>query len=128
MALQPSPLSPLARPVALGPASYPATAATAATPWWREPYVWLVVGGPLAVVVAGIYTAYIAMSNPDPLVDRSAYRQQAQVKAVSVDELARLQPAHQARNHAAAPVVRVVPAAAAEGAGPGAAEPVPTGR
>ena len=108
MALQPSSIP---RPVALGPASSPAPVAA---PWWREPYVWLVVGGPLAVVVAGIYTAYIAMSNPDPLVDRSAYRQQAQVKALSVDELARLQPAHQARNHAAAPVVRPVSVAPAD--------------
>ena len=29
--------------------------------WWREPMMWLVVGGPLTVVVAAIVTAVIAI-------------------------------------------------------------------
>ncbi|MBY0465235.1 MAG: nitrogen fixation protein FixH [Burkholderiales bacterium] len=81
-------------------------------PWWKEPYVWLVVGGPLVVVVAAIYTAVIAARNPDPLVDRNT-AQQAGVSATTEQTqkqgydaaLAKLQPAHQARNHAASPVV-----------------------
>ena len=87
-------------------------------PWWKEPYVWLVIGGPLVVVVAAIYTAVIAASNPDPLIDRNA-AQQAGVSAVTEQSqgkgydaaLAKLQPAHQARNHAASPVIpKAVPA------------------
>lgn len=81
-------------------------------PWWREPYVWLVIGGPLVVVVAAIFTAVIAVSNPDPLIDKNA-TQQAGISA-STDQAQRsgydeLQPAIQGRNHAASPVVPKVP-------------------
>jgi hypothetical protein len=80
-------------------------------PWWREPYVWLVVGGPLIVVVAGITTAYIAMKDPDPLINTQQQQQkliQQQTPAGEVatkDDLVKLVPASQARNHAASPVV-----------------------
>ena len=57
-------------------------------PWWREPMVWLVVGGPAAVVVASLATAVIAWRGADPVVSESA---------------GALQPAVKARNHAAAP-------------------------
>lgn len=56
-------------------------------PWWREPMMWLVLGGPAAVVVAGIATAVIALRNPDPVIKADAART----------------PAVQARNHAATP-------------------------
>jgi uncharacterized protein len=38
-------------------------------PAWREPMLWLVVGGPAAVVVAGIVTAFIAVRGADPVLD-----------------------------------------------------------
>ena len=38
-------------------------------PWWREPMVWLVIGGPAVVVVAGITTAVIAIRGADPVLD-----------------------------------------------------------
>lgn len=41
-------------------------------PWWRVPAVWLVVGGPATVVVAGIATAVIAVRGADPVVAPSA--------------------------------------------------------
>lgn len=59
-------------------------------PWWREPYVWLVIGGPLAVVVAGIATVVIAVKNPDPVL------QQRPASSATV-------PAQKGRNHAATP-------------------------
>ena len=34
--------------------------------WWREPMMWLVVGGPSAVVAAGLVTLGIALYWPDP--------------------------------------------------------------
>lgn len=64
--------------------------------WWREPYVWLVIGGPAVVVVAGIATAIIAMTNPDPVLDRKAARTQ---QANPVEDFTHA-PAGQARNHA----------------------------
>lgn len=60
-------------------------------PWWRLPIVWMVIGGPAAVVVAGFATLAIAIRNPDPVITPP--------KAHSVAE----QPAVQARNHAATP-------------------------
>lgn len=57
-----------------------------ARPWWREPMLWLVVGGPAAVVLASLATAVIAIAWPDPVVSGSG----------AGDE-----PAVQARNHAA---------------------------
>ena len=41
----------------------------AGRPWWREPMVWLVIGGPAVVVVAAIATAVIAVRNADPVLD-----------------------------------------------------------
>lgn len=76
--------------------------------------MWLVVGGPLAVIVAGVVTLFIAVKNPDPVLNKSDYerdlaaaqRLEGQAK---IDALAKMQPAHQARNHAASPVVPVAP-------------------
>jgi hypothetical protein len=56
-------------------------------PWWREPMMWLVLGGPAAVVVASIATAAIAMHSPDPVIKADTEKT----------------PAVQARNHAVTP-------------------------
>jgi hypothetical protein len=61
-------------------------------PWWRVRVLWLVFGGPLAVVVAGVATLFIAIAHPDPVL--------VAPRAASPAE----QPAVAARNHAAAPV------------------------
>ncbi|OPF63978.1 hypothetical protein BC358_07030 [Hydrogenophaga sp. H7] len=84
------------------------------TPWWKVPHMWMVVGGPLLVIVAGLVTVVIAVKNPDPVLNKSDYerdlaaaqRLEGQAK---VDAMAKLQPAHQARNHAASPVVPAAP-------------------
>ncbi len=60
-------------------------------PWWKLPIVWMVIGGPLAVVVASLFTVGIAVRNVDPVLDTS----KGQVS--SPNEL----PAVKARNHAA---------------------------
>lgn len=36
--------------------------------WYREPYVWLVVGGPLLVVLASLVTVYLAVKHQDPVL------------------------------------------------------------
>lgn len=78
--------------------------------WWRVPHMWLVVGGPLVVVFAGIATMVIAVRHPDPVLDKAVYERDLE-KAKVLEGQAReraligLQPAHQARNHAASPVV-----------------------
>jgi hypothetical protein len=59
-------------------------------PWWRYPIVWLVVGGPAAVVVASFFTMGLAIKHVDPVLDTSA----GQVNTPSQA------PAVQGRNHA----------------------------
>lgn len=63
--------------------------------------MWLVVGGPLAVVVASFVTLYLAISRPDPVYSDAPRAGAA--TAVPADEMpkAELTPAMQARNHAA---------------------------
>lgn len=77
-----------ARPGTDGPA-HP----QAGTPWWRHPMMWLVVGGPAAVVVAGIVTAVIAVRGADPVLDTRAER-------------APERPALEGRNHVVTPAAR----------------------
>lgn len=57
--------------------------------WWRVGMMWLVLGGPLAVVIASITTAVIAVRGADTVLPR--------------DDSTRFseRPAIQGRNHAA---------------------------
>ncbi|WP_295645846.1 hypothetical protein [uncultured Methylibium sp.] len=64
-------------------------------PWWREPMLWLIVGGPAAVVVAALATAAIAWHGADRVLEEPPAAQRATDPA--------LQPALKARNHAASP-------------------------
>ncbi len=41
---------------------------TPITPWYREPWPWLLMSGPATVIVAGIYTSVLAFSGTDGLV------------------------------------------------------------
>jgi hypothetical protein len=45
-----------------------------ARPWYREPWPWILAAGPAIVVVAGIYTAWLAVSTNDGLVTEDYYR------------------------------------------------------
>ena len=60
------------------------------SPWWRHRMMWLVVGGPLLVVVAAIATAVIATRGADPVLQVT---ESQSTRATA--------PAVQARNHAA---------------------------
>lgn len=78
--------------------------------WWKIPHMWLVLGLPLVAVVASSVTAVIAVRGADPVLDKAAYERD--LKSVQtlegqarMDALIKLQPARQARNNAASPVV-----------------------
>ena len=60
------------------------------TPWWKYKMVWLVIGGPLIVVVASFVTLGLAIKHPDPVLETS-------VVPSSVAQM----PAMQVRNHSA---------------------------
>jgi hypothetical protein len=62
--------------------------------WWRLPIVWMVIGGPAAVVVASFVTLALAIRHPDPVLTEAAPAPRAQSSQL---------PAMQARNHAATP-------------------------
>lgn len=44
-------------------------------PWYKHRWPWLLMLGPAIVVVAGIYTTYLAASQPDALVVDDYYKQ-----------------------------------------------------
>lgn len=72
-------------------------------PWWRYGHVWLVISGPLLVVIAGFVTLAIALAIPDPIVTDDDYRQSAELHPQNATS--GLTPAMLARNHAATGVV-----------------------
>ena len=65
-------------------------------PWWRERMLWLVLGGPLVVVIASFVTLALALSHPDPVL-QTGHARASDGSAVGAAHL----PAQQARNHAA---------------------------
>ncbi len=73
----------------------PARSDEPSTPWWRIGMVWLVIGGPLVVVIASLVTTAIAVSGAEEVLTRPA-------NVHSAEEASTL-PAMQGRNHAATP-------------------------
>ena len=61
-------------------------------PWWRVGMVWLVLGGPAAVVLACIVTVTLAVRSAEPVLTAQSNQ--------NVSD----RPAVQGRNHAASPV------------------------
>jgi hypothetical protein len=45
-----------------------------ANPWYREPWPWLLMAGPGAVIIAGFVTAWLAVSTNDGLVAEDYYK------------------------------------------------------
>jgi len=55
--------------------------------WYTEPWVWLVVGGPAIVVVAAIYTAFLAFSGADKVVAEDYYKQGLMINATIMHDV-----------------------------------------
>jgi uncharacterized protein len=53
----------------------PSAPRTRSLAWYREPWPWILMSGPAAVVVAGLATAYLAVVSFDGLVADDYYRQ-----------------------------------------------------
>lgn len=78
--------------------------------WFKEPMMWLVVGGPLVVVAASFVTLFLALKYPDRVLPhnpdgtgRSAQQMLAEDEARAA---ARSQlPAMDARNHVISPTL-----------------------
>jgi hypothetical protein len=51
-----------------------ATPANRRAPWYREPWPWLLMGGPALVVVACLFTAWLAVTSDDGVVADDYYK------------------------------------------------------
>jgi len=71
-------------------------------PWWRYGFVWLIIAGPLAVVVASLWTGWIAMRDQDPVLSTDYYRQGLDINK-TLERQGAMAPALTARNHAVTP-------------------------
>lgn len=69
--------------------------------WWRYGHVWLVLAGPLVVVVASFITLWLAVTRPDPVLSEDYYRKGVELSRAKGPADASLAPAVSARNHAA---------------------------
>lgn len=54
--------------------STPSLRATDNGPWYRQPWPWLIMSGPFIVIVAGLYTAWLAVTTNDGLVTEDYYK------------------------------------------------------
>ncbi len=74
-------------------------------PWYKVPMVWLVLGGPLSVVIASLATAVVAWKHIDPVIATTPQGElrAADDVAAKVSPKDALAPAMQGRNHAASP-------------------------
>jgi len=68
--------------------------------WWNFGYVWLVISGPLVVVIASIITVYLAIGIPDPVIN-DYYRKGMEINKTLDAQRDSMAPALQARNNAA---------------------------
>jgi hypothetical protein len=65
--------------------------------------LWLVIGGPVSVVVASIVSAVVAWSAIDPVLNT---RDTSEAEAARVSPKSSLAPAQRARNHATSPAAQ----------------------
>jgi len=70
-------------------------------PWYKEFYVWMVIAGPVSVILACAVTAVYILQGPDAVVSENYYKEGlALAKEVAVAQPA-MQPAKTGRNHSA---------------------------
>ena len=69
------------------------------TIWWKNGYVWLILGGPFLVVIASFFTYYLAATKPDAVID-NYYQKGIEINKTMGEERDPMAPATQARNHA----------------------------
>lgn len=81
-----------------------------AQPWWTFGHVWLIIAGPLIVVIAGFITLWLAIRTPDPVITTESYRQGMASSTSLQADPSSVAPAMQARNHAQTGVPPAPPA------------------
>lgn len=72
-----------------------------ARPWWKEPYVWMVISGPVSAVLACAVTAVYILQGPDAVVSENAYQEGLDMSRQVQTAKPPMQPAQTGRNHSA---------------------------
>lgn len=72
-----------------------------ARPWWKEPYVWMVISGPVSAVLACAVTAVYIFQGPDAVVPEDNYLAGVEIRRKLEAAPPPLQPAQVGRNHSA---------------------------
>lgn len=70
-------------------------------PWWKEPYVWMVIAGPASAVLACLVTAVYILQGPDAVMPESQYVEGKVISQQIKTARPSMQPAQQGRNHSA---------------------------
>jgi uncharacterized protein len=70
-------------------------------PWWKEPYVWMVIAGPVSAVLACAVTAVYILQGPDAVVSENAYQEGLDMSRQVQVATPPMQPAQIGRNHSA---------------------------
>ena len=73
------------------------------TAWWSYGHVWLVIAGPLLVVIASFVSAFVAFQGNDTVLAAKDEAAIAAMRALQANADRNWVPAVQARNHAATP-------------------------
>ena len=73
----------------------------AVRPWWKEPYVWMVIGGPASAVVACAITAVYILSGPEAVVSEDYYKEGLALSRAVATAKPAMEPAMTGRNHSA---------------------------
>ena len=69
--------------------------------WWKEPYVWMVIAGPVSAVFACAVTAVYILQGPDAVVSENAYQEGLDMSRQIQAARPPMQPAQTGRNHSA---------------------------
>lgn len=80
-----------------------AAAEQTSAPWWKFGHVWLVLSGPIIVIIAGFVTLWIAVTSPDPVIEEDYYRKGIEINKTLENPEKSFAPALKSRNHAATP-------------------------
>ena len=66
--------------------------------WWKYPIVWIVIAGPVAVIIASLITWILIMRSPNEVLTQF---QDVEDQSLVQQKGGQYTPAHRARNHAA---------------------------
>lgn len=77
---------------------------TVSQPWWKYGHVWMVIAGPAVVVVAGFFTLWLAIKQPDPVLAEDYYQRGIDINKTLKQSNSAMAPAVTGRNHAVTPL------------------------